>query len=81
MSAVISRFGQRFADRCKREGAMKLTMEIETVQKLLTEVALSHPKEDDSAELKALRSISLALLHIAAGVDNIQSALQCLDRR
>jgi hypothetical protein len=60
---------------------MKLTMEIETVQKLLTDVALSHPKDDDSPELQALRNISLALLHIAAGIDNIQSALQRLDRQ
>jgi hypothetical protein len=59
---------------------MKLTMEIETVQKLLTDVALSHPKDDDSPELQALRNISLALLHIA-GIDNIQSALQRLDRQ
>jgi hypothetical protein len=47
-------------------------MENETVRKLLTDVALTHPKPDDSAELRALRNVSLALLHIAEGIAEIQ---------
>jgi hypothetical protein len=47
-------------------------MEIEVVRRLLTEVGLSHPKEDDSKELKALRNISIALLHVAEGIAEIQ---------
>jgi tRNA threonylcarbamoyladenosine modification (KEOPS) complex Pcc1 subunit len=49
-------------------------MEIEKVRELLTEVALSHHKADDSRELKALRNISLALLHVAEGIVKIQAA-------
>jgi hypothetical protein len=46
-------------------------MELDTVNKLLTDIALRHPKDDDSEELKALRNISLALMHIAKGVAEI----------
>jgi len=47
-------------------------MELHVVRKLLTDVALSHPSDDDSAELCALRNISNALLHISEGIAEIQ---------
>ncbi len=47
-------------------------MEIHTVRKLLTEVALQHPTRGDSEEIKALRSLSAALLHVAEAVEELQ---------
>jgi hypothetical protein len=47
-------------------------MEIETVHRLLTDVGLSHPADGDSEELKALRNISLALLHMANAIQELQ---------
>lgn len=47
-------------------------MEIETVRRLLTDVGLSHATDGDSKELKALRNISLALLHMADAIQQLQ---------
>jgi hypothetical protein len=46
-------------------------MEIETVHTLLVGVALAHPKEGDSDELRALRQIAAALLQIAKGIHEV----------
>ncbi len=47
-------------------------MEIDEIRKLLSEVAISHPKPDDGDELQALRKISLALAHLAEGIAEIR---------
>lgn len=45
-------------------------MEIATVTKLLTDVALSHPGKLNQEE--ALRNIALALLHLAKSIEKIE---------
>lgn len=50
-------------------------MEIDKVRKSLTEIALAHPKDGDSKETVALRNISLALLHMAEAIEDIQRRL------
>jgi hypothetical protein len=50
-------------------------MEIDVVRNILKYVALTHPRDDDSKELIALRAISTALMHIAGAVSQIQHGL------
>lgn len=45
-------------------------MDIATVKKLLTDVALSHPGKLDQEQ--ALRNIALALLHLAESIEKIE---------
>ena len=47
-------------------------MEIELVRRMLSGLALAHPKPTDSAELRAIRELSMAVLHIAESVHEIQ---------
>lgn len=47
-------------------------MEIESVRRLLSEVALARPNLDDSEVREFMRKISLALLQMAEGITEIQ---------
>ncbi len=47
-------------------------MEIQKVREQLTKVALDHSQKDPSAELQALRAISIALLHMAEAIEDLQ---------
>jgi hypothetical protein len=57
------------------EASRMLKMEIDKVRKLLSDIALAHPKDGDSKEIEALRNISTALLHMAEAVEDIQRRL------
>ena len=47
-------------------------MEIESIRRVLSEVALARPNPDESEMREFMRKISLALLQIAEGITEIQ---------
>jgi hypothetical protein len=51
-------------------------MEMDKVRELLIGVGLDHSVENPSPELRAIRSIALALLHMAEAIQDVQQRLQ-----